>query len=174
MSTLAADLPAAGPGARSDRACARCRVRRACLPADDLDDAALLFILALDDRQRRVAPVGVFHLCPHAGVAEIELGRHVGLSRSALHERFSQLLGQAPMQYLSAWRMQVASGLLRDSNAPVAAIAAEVGYDSEAAFSRAFKRLVGAPPAAWRRRLAMPAQGSGTPEQASGRERMAV
>jgi AraC-like DNA-binding protein len=82
-----------------------------------------------------------------------ELGRQVGLSRSALHERFVQFVGQAPMQYLAHWRMQLASGLLRSSNSTVATIALEVGYDSEAAFARAFKRLVGMPPAAWRRAL---------------------
>jgi AraC-like DNA-binding protein len=80
-----------------------------------------------------------------------ELGQAVGLSRSALHERFSQFVGQAPIQYLTNWRMQLASRLLRESQMTVAAVALEVGYDSEAAFARAFKRLVGAPPAAWRR-----------------------
>jgi len=80
-----------------------------------------------------------------------ELGRQVGLSRSALHERFVQFVGQPPMQYLAQWRMQLAAGLLRGSNANVAAIAQDVGYDSEAAFARAFKRLVGQPPATWRR-----------------------
>lgn len=80
-----------------------------------------------------------------------ELGRQAGLSRSALHERFVQFVGPPPMQYLAQWRMQLASGLLRSSSATVAAIAAEVGYDSEAAFARAFKRLVGLPPATWRR-----------------------
>ena len=80
-----------------------------------------------------------------------DLGREAGLSRSALHQRFVQLIGQPPMQYLANWRMQVASGLLRNTNATVATIALEVGYDSEAAFARAFKRLVGVPPATWRR-----------------------
>lgn len=80
-----------------------------------------------------------------------ELGRQVGLSRSALHERFVQFVGQPPIQYLAQWRMQVASGLLRNSNATVAAIGLEVGYDSEAAFARAFKRATGLPPATWRR-----------------------
>jgi len=55
------------------------------------------------------------------------------------------------MPYLTNWRMQLASRLLRDSQSSVAAIALEVGYDSEAAFARAFKRLVGTPPARWRR-----------------------
>jgi AraC-like DNA-binding protein len=80
-----------------------------------------------------------------------DLGREAGLSRSALHQRFVQLIGQPPMQYLTNWRMQVASGLLRNTNLTVAAVALDVGYDSEAAFARAFKRLVGVPPAAWRR-----------------------
>jgi AraC-like DNA-binding protein len=90
-----------------------------------------------------------------------DLGREAGLSRSALHQRFVQLIGQPPMQYLANWRMQVASGLLRNTNATVATIALEVGYDSEAAFARAFKRLVGVPPAAWRRQPATPEK-SGT------------
>lgn len=93
----------------------------------------------------------------HARAAEdwtVEsLGREIGLSRSALHERFEQLIGMPPMQYLTHWRMQLGAGLLRDGDATVAAIAQEVGYDSEAAFARAFKRLVGQPPAAWRRAL---------------------
>jgi len=80
-----------------------------------------------------------------------ELGQRVGLSRSALHERFVQLIGVPPMQYLAQWRMQVAGHLLLETRATVAAIALEVGYESEAAFARAFKRLVGKPPAAWRR-----------------------
>jgi AraC-like DNA-binding protein len=55
------------------------------------------------------------------------------------------------MHYLANWRIQVASRLLRETKGTVAAIALDVGYESEAAFSRAFKRLVGLPPAAWRR-----------------------
>jgi AraC-like DNA-binding protein len=80
-----------------------------------------------------------------------ELGREVGLSRSALHERFVLLIGAAPMQYLAQWRMQAAARLLLETRGHVAAIALEVGYDSEAAFARAFKRAVGMPPGAWRR-----------------------
>jgi len=80
-----------------------------------------------------------------------DLGNQIGLSRSALHERFVQMIGQAPMQYLTQWRMQLAARRLRETQQTVAAIAFDVGYDSEAAFARAFKRLVGLPPAAWRR-----------------------
>jgi len=80
-----------------------------------------------------------------------ELGRLAGLSRSALHDRFVQLVGVAPMQYLAQWRMQAAARMLLETRATVAAIALDVGYDSEAAFARAFKRLVGKPPGLWRR-----------------------
>jgi AraC-like DNA-binding protein len=79
------------------------------------------------------------------------LGEAVGLSRSALHERFAQVIGQPPMQYLAQWRMQLASRLLLESTMNVASIALETGYESEAAFNRAFKRFVGMPPATWRR-----------------------
>jgi AraC-like DNA-binding protein len=79
------------------------------------------------------------------------LGERAGLSRSSLHERFVRFIGQPPMQYLTQWRMQVASGLLRDSNATIVEVALSVGYESEAAFSRAFKRVAGVAPGAWRK-----------------------
>lgn len=79
------------------------------------------------------------------------LAREAGLSRSAFAERFTTLVGQPPMQYLARWRMQLAAGLLAGGNQAVAQIASEVGYESEAAFSRAFRKLVGMPPATWRR-----------------------
>ena len=80
-----------------------------------------------------------------------ELARDAGASRSVLAERFAQLIGQPPMQYLANWRMQIAAGLLgRGVN--IAGIAAETGYGSEAAFSRAFKKVVGVSPSDWRRR----------------------
>ena len=75
----------------------------------------------------------------------------IALSRSAFHERFVRIVGIPPMQYLTQWRMQVASTLLRQSRASIASIALDVGYESESAFTRAFKRSVGTPPAMWRR-----------------------
>jgi AraC-like DNA-binding protein len=69
-----------------------------------------------------------------------------------LAERFTQFVGQPPMQYLTQWRMQLATHELVRPGSKVVAIAQAVGYDSEAAFSRAFKRAVGVPPADWRRR----------------------
>jgi len=78
------------------------------------------------------------------------LAKEAALSRSALAERFAHLVGEAPMQYLTRWRMQLAATLLRTRAASVFEAAVEVGYASEAAFSRAFKKVVGVPPAAWR------------------------
>ena len=80
-----------------------------------------------------------------------ELGRAVGLSRSALADRFTRLIGVPPMHYVASWRMQVASQKLRNTSASLAQVADMVGYESEAAFSRAFKRAVGVAPATWRR-----------------------
>ena len=81
-----------------------------------------------------------------------QLGKEVGLSRSVLAERFADLVGMPPVNYLAKWRMQIAAGLLNGGNSSIAAIAAEIGYASEAAFSRAYKKVVGMPPSDWRRR----------------------
>ncbi len=95
--------------------------------------------------------LAMLHEKPAADWTMDDLSKQVGLSRSALHERFVALIGQPPMHYLANWRMQLAARLLRETQESVAAIALDVGYDSEAAFARAFKRVVGTPPAAWRR-----------------------
>jgi len=80
-----------------------------------------------------------------------DLGREVGLSRSALADRFIRLIGVPPMHYLANWRMQIAAQKLRSTSASLAQIAEIIGYESEAAFSRAFKKAFGAAPATWRR-----------------------
>jgi AraC-like DNA-binding protein len=80
-----------------------------------------------------------------------ELAREVAISRSVLAQRFTTLVGEAPMRYLAGWRMQVAKQMMRDGEVNIHDIATRVGYESEAAFSRAFKRATGSPPAAWRR-----------------------
>ncbi|MCW2272833.1 helix-turn-helix domain-containing protein [Rhodoblastus acidophilus] len=85
----------------------------------------------------------------HAWTLE-ELASRAGASRSALAERFSSLVGCAPIQYLTQWRMQLAAKRLTDPCTKISVVANEVGYDSEAAFSRAFKKLVGQSPGQWR------------------------
>lgn len=82
------------------------------------------------------------------------LAHEVGRSRSALAERFVELIGDPPMQYLSEWRMQLAKRLMRQPSLGTAEVAARVGYGSEASFNRAFKRHVGEPPVTWRRQHA--------------------
>jgi AraC-like DNA-binding protein len=96
--------------------------------------------------------LSLLHAMPAHDWTIEELGRKVGLSRSVLAERFTDLLGMPPMQYLAKWRMQIAARILSDGSASIASIAEEIGYESEAAFSRAFKKLVGVAPSAWRRR----------------------
>ena len=94
------------------------------------------------------------------------LARHVGLSRSILAERFTSLVNQPPMQYLALWRMQLASRRLLDGD-QVSDVAAAVGYESEAAFSRAFKKLVGTSPGLWKK-------SAGLKERSEGSERSSV
>lgn len=123
---------------------------------DSLPPDSLGWLGALRDRQVGRA-IELMHGDPAAGWTLEELGSRVGLSRSALHERFVALTGLAPMQYLTNWRMQCGARLLREGHASVASIALECGYDSEAAFARAFKRSTGQPPATWRRAQQHPA-----------------
>lgn len=79
------------------------------------------------------------------------LAREAGVSKTVLGDRFRTLLGESPMQYCARWRMHVAAGLLRGDRQNAGNVAYSVGFNSEAAFSRAFKREFGLPPAAWQR-----------------------
>jgi AraC-like DNA-binding protein len=117
---------------------------------DGLPEEATGWLAGLRDRFVGKA-LALLHERPDHAWTVDDLGREVGLSRSALHERFVNFLGLPPMHYLASWRIQLGSRLLRESNRTVATIALDVGYDSEAAFSRAFRRMVGIPPAAWRK-----------------------
>ena len=98
--------------------------------------------------------LALMHAGPGRAWTVDDLGRDVGLSRSALAERFALLIGEPPMQYLTRWRLALAARALKESRDSVLRIAEQVGYESEAAFNRAFKREFGMPPATWRRHSA--------------------
>lgn len=93
----------------------------------------------------------------HTAVGEVwtldRLARQVGLSRSALCNRFTALVGEPPMRYLTRWRLHVAAQRLRNTRSTLACIAEDVGFETEEAFNRAFKRRYGKPPATWRNQL---------------------
>jgi AraC-like DNA-binding protein len=100
------------------------------------------------------------------------LARQSGASRSVLAERFAHYVGQTPMNYLARWRMALAASLLRSSALSLTRVAEEVGYETDAAFSRAFRREFGHPPAAWRKQqqgmrppLSRPARGGDEGEE---------
>lgn len=80
------------------------------------------------------------------------LAREAGMSRTAFAQRFSELTGMSPMKYVAEWRMRAARTHLKDGGQTVATVAARVGYESEEAFSRAFKKYFGTAPALWRAR----------------------
>jgi AraC-like DNA-binding protein len=92
----------------------------------------------------------LLHAAPARRWTAEDLAREAGSSRTVLAERFNALLGKPPIEYVTSWRIQLAAERLRGSQESVASIAADVGYESEAAFSRAFKRVTGMTPGRWR------------------------
>jgi AraC-like DNA-binding protein len=96
------------------------------------------------------------HASPNRDWTIAALAREAGSSRTVLMERFTELIGLPPMQYLTQWRLQLAANLLATTTAKVASISEQVGYESEAAFSRAFKRAIGRSPAYFRRERQQP------------------
>ena len=121
--------------------------------ADTLPPEGSGWLAGLKDRHVGRA-LALLHEQPALPWTVDELAAKVGLSRSALGERFNGLIGVPPMQYLTRWRTSLAARLLRESNFSILRVATDVGYESEAAFNRAFKRELGLPPAAWRKRAA--------------------
>lgn len=95
--------------------------------------------------------LGVLHRRPAHDWTLESLSREVGVSRSALNERFTRYLGVPPMSYLTDWRLELGAEALRSGSQSVQNIALDVGYESEAAFNRAFKRRFEKPPARYRR-----------------------
>ncbi|MGH7604342.1 MAG: AraC family transcriptional regulator [Gemmatimonadaceae bacterium] len=95
----------------------------------------------------------LMHANPVHGWTVLELARTAGTSRSVLAERFRELVGQSPIEYLKVWRLHLARSLLREDRRKLREVAEAVGYESEAAFIKAFRKMFGAPPGSWRRSL---------------------
>ncbi len=112
--------------------------------------------------------LGLLHGEPQRPWTLEELARAAGVSRTVLAARFAARVGCPPMQYLALWRMQLAAKLLADRALTVAAVAHRVGYESEAAFSRTFKKLTGVPPGDWRRGRAAADGGAGPAARTPG------
>jgi len=108
---------------------------------------------ALQDRQVGQA-IALIHRDPARDWTVATLADELAMSRSAFAARFTELVGEPPLQYVTRWRMQVAVNALREDGATVAELASRLGYRSEAAFARAFKRVIGAPPGAVKRQPA--------------------
>jgi AraC-like DNA-binding protein len=98
------------------------------------------------------AALAHLHRNPEFPWTVAQLAQRVGISRSVLAERFTHFLGDSPMKYLARWRLQLGARMLSSTNFSVARIAGDVGYESEPAFNRAFKREFGLPPARFRAR----------------------
>jgi AraC-like DNA-binding protein len=120
---------------------------------DDLPENATGWLSGLRDPQIGAA-LKLVHARPAANWSLDRLAREVGMSRTTFASRFTEVVEVPPMQYLGRWRLQLATRRLDNPRLSIAQVAAEAGYESEAAFSRAFKKLVGTPPSAWRRRQA--------------------
>jgi AraC-like DNA-binding protein len=95
--------------------------------------------------------LGLMHAEPGRAWTVDDLAGEAGISRSVLAERFTQLIGEPPVQYLTRWRLALAARALKEGSESILRVAGDVGYDSEAAFNRAFKREFGVPPGTWRR-----------------------
>jgi AraC-like DNA-binding protein len=131
------------------------------------------WVAALRDRQLAVV-LGLMHQHPDRPWTVPMLAREVGLSRATLTRRFRELLGETPLAYLSRWRLQAAADLIRSERLSLGEVAARVGYQSEASFSRVFRQAMGQRPGAYRRTASHPnrnAPGShtrGSPSSSAG------
>lgn len=112
------------------------------------DDGAS-WLLALRDPETAAA-LSAIHEHPDRPWTVESLARHVGLSRTTLARRFTALVGEPPLSYLTRWRLELAARQLRETDQAIPAIARRVGYTSEFAFSRAFRRARGLPPSRYR------------------------
>jgi transcriptional regulator GlxA family with amidase domain len=109
------------------------------------------WLYAITDPQLKTAIVSM-HANPASPWTVDELARHVGMSRSMFALKFKERVGESPMEYLTRWRMLLAGDRLRSSSEPILSIAVSLGYESESAFGKAFKRVMGRSPRQYGRR----------------------
>jgi AraC-like DNA-binding protein len=117
---------------------------------DSLPEDASGWLAGLRD-PHVAAALALLHGSPRRDWTVDQLARAVGQSRSVFARRFTHVVHDTPMHYLTRWRMQLAAHLMERQGMSLAQVAADVGYDSEAAFNRAFKKCLGSPPGEWRR-----------------------
>ena len=122
---------------------------------DSSPDADRGWLAALRDEQVGQALIAI-HRDPRRNWTVESLAREAGMSRSAFSGKFTRLVGETALRYVTQWRMRLARTQLRETSEPLAAVADRVGYESEAAFSRAFKRVFGVAPGSVRRAEASP------------------
>lgn len=126
---------------------------------DSAPEATSGWLAALRDKQIGKA-LAMIHARPEHDWSVAALAREVGMSRSAFSARFTLLVGEPVMQYLTQWRMQLARAQLQEGRQTLSVVAGQVGYQSEAAFCRAFKREFGVPPGSSRGQSPAPPLGS--------------
>jgi AraC-like DNA-binding protein len=115
------------------------------LHLSDASHGRVGWLFALSDKQMGAAITALHEKPGHRWTLQ-ELAKRVGMSRSTFAQRFKDTVGESPMEYLTRWRMLVAGEKLRNSSDPVSVISRALGYESEAAFSTAFKRVMGCSP----------------------------
>ncbi len=147
----ASDAPPVGAGARRERLAELVVIEALRRHVDTLPAGGTGWLAALNDRYVGRA-LALVHGRPAEPWTVERLGRHVGLSRSALAERFSDVMGEPIFAFLTRWRLQVAAEAVLSTTQPIESVARAAGYESASAFSHAFKRIFGKPPSVWRRK----------------------
>ena len=152
LTLSAGDAPSPGAGLRRDMIATLVLVEALRRHVTALAPRARGWIEGINDRYVGRA-LALVHGRPGEPWTVEKLGRQVGLSRSALAERFSDVMGEPIFAFLTRWRLQLAAEMLLTTPQPIDAIARSAGYESAGAFSSVFKRQFGKPPSVWRRRV---------------------
>jgi AraC-like DNA-binding protein len=152
LNLTASDAPAAGAAARRERLAELVLIEALRRHVQSLPPGGKGWIAGLNDRYVGRA-LALVHGRPGEPWTVEKLGRQVGLSRSALADRFVAVMGEPIIAFLTRWRLRLAAEALLTTPRPVAAIAHEAGYESASAFAHAFRRMFRKPPSGWRRRV---------------------